>query len=129
MILGLNRVVLAEGLRFADSIGVNTRDALRVLLQTAAASRVMEGKGLRMVESRYDPPQARLSQHLKDVQLMLKEAGRTGAKIPLTQLHQELLNQAIALGFGESDNSAIIEVFTGRANWGKGGQASNAEEG
>ncbi|GEM_PF-3594294 len=42
---------------------------------------------------------------------MLTEAKRSGAKIPLTTLHRDLLQQARELGFGDADNSAVIEAF------------------
>ena len=56
-------------------------------------------------------PQARLSQHRKDVDLILSEAERAGTKTPLSEIHRAILEQAEALGLGELDNSAVIEVF------------------
>ena len=52
--------------------------------------------------------QARLSQHLKDVYLMLKAAAASGISLPLTETHRRLMEQAEAAGWGEQDNSAII---------------------
>ena len=56
-------------------------------------------------------PQARLSQHLKDVGLILAEAERTGATVPLSELHRGLLDRLVAAGFGDADNAAIIRAF------------------
>ena len=56
-------------------------------------------------------PQARLSQHIKDVRLMLEEAARGGTTLPISAVHLELLEQAEAAGLGELDNSAIIRVI------------------
>ena len=53
-------------------------------------------------------PQARLSQHLKDVRLMLAAAQRADAVLPLTDLHRQLLQEAEQMGLGELDNSAIL---------------------
>ena len=55
--------------------------------------------------------QARLSQHLKDVRLMLEAAAAAGMELPLTEAHRRLMEQAEAAGLGELDNSAIIEVL------------------
>ena len=55
--------------------------------------------------------QARLSQHLKDVHLMLDAALNAGRNLPLTQTHAKLLEAAEAAGFGELDNSAIIKTY------------------
>ena len=110
LVLGLHRAVLAEGLVFAESLGFNQELTLEILRRTPAESGVMETKGRRMVERDYQL-QARLSQHLKDVRLILAEAERSGAKTPLSEAHQGLLERAEALGFGDADNSAVIEAF------------------
>jgi 3-hydroxyisobutyrate dehydrogenase-like beta-hydroxyacid dehydrogenase len=111
MILGLNRLVLAEGLEFANSLGIDGGKALEILKQTPAFSTVMESKGERMVKGDFENPQARLSQHLKDVRLMIEAAKDSGAQIPLTTLHESLLEQSEHLGFGASDNSAIVQAL------------------
>lgn len=110
LVLGLHRAVLAEGLEFAESLGFDQKVTLEILKQTPAQSGVMETKGRRMVERDYGL-QARLSQHLKDVRLILAEAERSGTNTPLSQVHQVLLEQAEALGFGDADNSAVLEAF------------------
>lgn len=110
LVLGLHRAVLAEGLVFAESLGFDPEETLKILKQTPAASHVMETKGKRMVERDYGL-QARLSQHLKDVRLILSEAERAGSNTPLSQIHKALLEQAEQLGLGDADNSAVIEAF------------------
>ena len=110
LILGLNRAVLAEGLNFAESLGFDPKAALEILRQTPAASAVMETKGEKMVHRDWQP-EAKLSQHLKDVGLILAMAEDAKAQTPLSGLHYDLLEQAEKLGFGDSDNSAILEVF------------------
>jgi 3-hydroxyisobutyrate dehydrogenase-like beta-hydroxyacid dehydrogenase len=110
LVLGLNRIVLAEGLVLADATGIAKDDALQVLLNSPAYSRTMDAKGPKMVSGDFSP-QARLSQHIKDVRLMLEEATRGGVSLPMTEIHLQLLNQAEAAGLGELDNSAIIRVI------------------
>ena len=68
----------------------------------------MDAKGPKMVQRDYDV-KARLSQHLKDVRLMLQSAERLGVQLPLSQTHRELLARAEEQGLGELDNSAIYE--------------------
>ena len=110
LILGLHRAVFAEGLSFAESLGFDPSLTLEILRQTPASSQAMETKGEKMVQREYSP-QAKLSQHLKDVRLILSLADRSGANTPLSQLHCELLRQAEALGYGDLDNSSIREVY------------------
>ena len=110
LVLGLNRAALAEGLAFAEATGVAPAAALEVLIGSNAYSRAMEVKGRKLVERDY-AVQAKLSQHLKDVRLMLQAAGDAGLTLPLTETHRRLLEQAEAAGLGELDNSAILEVL------------------
>ncbi len=110
LVLGLHRAVLAEGLTFARRCGLDPHRMLEVLRSGAAYSAVMDAKGPRMLERRFTPV-ARLSQHHKDVRLILQQARRCGARLPLTELHETLLAIAEQLGCGESDNAAIIAAF------------------
>jgi 3-hydroxyisobutyrate dehydrogenase-like beta-hydroxyacid dehydrogenase len=110
MVLGLNRAVLAEGLAMAERCGIAPAAALDMLKATPAYSAAMDTKGPKMVARDFSP-QARLSQHFKDVRLIRELASRVGAATPLSVVHEELLARAVALGLGDADNSAIIEVF------------------
>jgi 3-hydroxyisobutyrate dehydrogenase-like beta-hydroxyacid dehydrogenase len=110
LVLGLNRAALAEGLAFAEGIGVSPAAALEVMAGSNAYSRAMDTKGRKMVEHDF-MVQARLSQHLKDVRLMLEAAEAAGIRLPLTDTHRRLMEQAEAAGLGDLDNSAIIEVL------------------
>jgi 3-hydroxyisobutyrate dehydrogenase-like beta-hydroxyacid dehydrogenase len=110
LVLGLNRAALAEGLAFAEAIGVPAAAALEVLAGSNAYSRAMDAKGRKMIERDYTP-QARLSQHLKDVRLMLAAATDAGLPLPLTETHRRLMEQAETAGLGDLDNSAILEVL------------------
>jgi 3-hydroxyisobutyrate dehydrogenase-like beta-hydroxyacid dehydrogenase len=110
LVLGLNRAVLAEGLVFAEAAGLSRAEALEVLLNSPAYSRTMDAKGPKMVQGEFTP-EARLSQHIKDVRLMLAEAERGGTTLPISSVHLELLELAEAAGFGELDNSAIIRII------------------
>jgi 3-hydroxyisobutyrate dehydrogenase-like beta-hydroxyacid dehydrogenase len=110
LVLGLNRLALAEGLVFADAAGIAMEDALQALLNSPAYSRTMDAKGPKMVQGDFEP-QARLSQHIKDVRLMLEEADRGGVSLPFSEVHLDLLERAEAAGLGELDNSAIIRVI------------------
>ena len=107
LVLGLNRAVMAEGLVFADAMGLDRARALEILRAGPAYSTVMDTKGAKMLTGDFQP-QARLAQHAKDVRLILENAERTGTALPLSKTHRELLDRALAAGYGPLDNSAII---------------------
>jgi 3-hydroxyisobutyrate dehydrogenase-like beta-hydroxyacid dehydrogenase len=73
----------------------------------------MDTKGNKMIAGDY-APQARLSQHLKDVRLIMEGARRAGMELPLSQAHAKLLERAESLGCGELDNSSIIVAYRRR---------------
>jgi len=110
LVLGLNRAALAEGLAFAEALGVSAAGALEVMSESAAYSRVMDTKGRKMIEKDFRV-QARLSQHLKDVGIILKAARGAGLQLPLSETHRQLLERAEGLGLGQLDNSAIIQIL------------------
>ncbi|MEX2093705.1 MAG: NAD(P)-dependent oxidoreductase [Pirellulales bacterium] len=114
LVLGLNRVALAEGLVFAKAIGLDPAKTLDVLKEGNSYSGVMDTKGKKMIEGDFSL-QAKLSQHAKDVRIILEEAKRGGVTLPLSELHLRLLAEAEAAGCGELDNSAIIRAIEGRA--------------
>ncbi|MCP5519027.1 MAG: NAD(P)-dependent oxidoreductase [Verrucomicrobiales bacterium] len=110
LVLGLNRAALAEGLAFAGALGLDPAQTLAILQASPAASRIMEAKGPKMVTGDFRP-QARLSQHLKDVRLILELGRETGARLPLSETHRTLLKEAEAAGWGGLDNSAIFKTL------------------
>ena len=114
LVLGLNRAALAEGLAFAETLGLDQHGVLSVLQASAAYSRQMDTKGLKMIARNF-VAQAKLSQHLKDVRLILEAAASHGLKLQLTDAHRQLLERAEAMDLGELDNSAIIQAVRGQA--------------
>jgi 3-hydroxyisobutyrate dehydrogenase-like beta-hydroxyacid dehydrogenase len=110
LVLGLNRAALAEGLAFAKRQGLDLELTLGLLRETLAYSRIMDTKGEKMIQEDF-APQARLSQHLKDVRLMLETAQSHGISLPLTEAHRQLLQRAEELGLGQLDNSALIMSY------------------
>lgn len=110
LVLGLNRAALAEGLLLAEACGLDLAKTLQILRESPAFSRQMESKGPKMVDGDFTA-QARLSQHLKDVRLMLEEASIRAVRLPLTERHRRILEQAQQLGYGDHDNSAIFQAL------------------
>ena len=110
LVLGLNRAALAEGLAFAGALGLDLTLALAVMRGSAAYSRIMDTKGERMIHGDF-APDARLSQHLKDVRLIVDLGRDAGLPMPLSAAHRAVLEEAEVAGCGELDNSSIIRVL------------------
>ena len=110
LVLGLQRAVLAEGLGFAEALKIDLNQALSVLKSGPAYCRSMDTKGENMIARSYKP-QARLNQHKKDVGIILQTGQDSSAQLPLSTIHELLLQQAVELGYGEQDNCSIFEAF------------------
>ena len=113
LILQNNRAALAEGIVLAERMGLDGPTFLATARQSAAYSRVMDTKGEKML-SRDFRPQSRLSQTLRDAELILKEAARQGLRLPVTTAQAHLLREAIAILGPDSDSAAIIEAIRQR---------------
>jgi len=112
-ILGLNRAALAEGLVFAERLGLDLGDFLETARQSAAYSQIMDIKGDKMVEGDFSPV-SKVSQHLKDVHTMLDYAARHKQTLPFLALLAEVLEACERHGDGERDNAITIEEIRRR---------------
>ena len=107
LVLGLNRLVLAEGLVFAEKLGLDPAAFLELLRVSPAYSAAVDTKGAKMVRGDFTP-EARLKQHFKDVRLILRYAAQAAQELPLSKAHADILQKAIEAGDGELDNCAVI---------------------
>lgn len=111
VIVGLNRAALAEGLACARSLGLDLAAFLALARATPAYSTAMDVKGERMLNADYAPPESRVRQHRKDVELILRLAGAGGQDLPLSAAHLALLTAAVDAGDGDLDNAAIFRRY------------------
>ena len=113
LILGVNRAALAEGLVFAQKLGLDPGAFLKVARESAAQSQVMDIKGPKMVSGDYTP-HGFITQTRKDFLLMLEQAAGRGQGLPLAETYVSIVNGCVAAGEGNLDNSAVIEEIRRR---------------
>jgi putative dehydrogenase len=111
LVLGLHRAALAEGLNFGARLGLDPAALLHLLQNSAASSSVMKVKGPLMVSRKYDKPQSRVDQSLKDFALIQGQGLKAGQKLPLTEVYVKLLQSCTAHGEGQLDNAVIFEAI------------------
>ena len=107
LILGLNRLALAEGLVFAERLGLDPAAFLAVARGSASYSQVMETKGPKMLSGDFSP-EGRAKQTLKDVHLMLDQAAGVGQKLAMLEVHADVLEACVRAGEADLDNSVVI---------------------
>ena len=114
LILGLNRAALAEGLVFAERLGLDRSAFLEVARGSAAYSQVMDVKGGLMARREYRNPLSRVDQSLKDFRLMLAQAQARGQDLPFASLYAAMLEDCSTHGEADWDNAAIAEAIARR---------------
>jgi 3-hydroxyisobutyrate dehydrogenase-like beta-hydroxyacid dehydrogenase len=113
LILGLNRAALAEGLVFAERLGLNLESFLEVARGSAAYSQAMDVKGGQMV-ARDFAAHGKIAQSHKDFSLILAAAHAAGQELPFAEVYRTLMLGCIEHGEADWDNSAIIEEIRRR---------------
>jgi 3-hydroxyisobutyrate dehydrogenase-like beta-hydroxyacid dehydrogenase len=115
LILGLNRAAIAEGLAFAERLGLDRSHFLDVAKGSAAYSQVMDVKGELWANDCFEPPMSRIDQSLKDFLLMLEMGKRVGMELPFASLYAELMGDCVAHDEAALDNAIIINAIRRRA--------------
>jgi 3-hydroxyisobutyrate dehydrogenase-like beta-hydroxyacid dehydrogenase len=112
LVLSLNRMALAEGLTLAAKAGLDPAQALKVLQDSAAASRAMEQKGERMVKRNFAKPASELSTSYKDARLILGLGAKLDCPLPLMSLYVQALASEISKGRKHLDPATIIQFYS-----------------
>lgn len=113
LVLGLNRAAIAEGIAFAEGIGLDARAFLDVARNSAAYSQVMDIKGPKMVARDYTPL-SKVSQTLKDFTIMRDYADAAGQRLPFAETYIDMMAGCVRAGEGDWDNAALLEEIKRR---------------
>jgi 3-hydroxyisobutyrate dehydrogenase-like beta-hydroxyacid dehydrogenase len=115
LILGLNRAAMAEGIAFAEKLGLEPHVFLDVARGSAAYSQVMDVKGKKMVDRDYIKNTfSKVVQTLKDFTIMREYAREAGQTLPFAEVYIEMMESCVQAGEGDWDNAAIIEAIRRR---------------
>lgn len=114
LILGLNRAAIAEGLVFAERLGLDRSAFLEVARGSAACSQAMDVKGPLMARREYRNPVSRVDQSLKDFRLMIAQAQSRGQELPFASLYATMLEDCMKHDEADWDNAAIAEAIARR---------------
>lgn len=114
LILGINRAALAEGLVFAERMGLPLDAFLDVARDSAAYSQIMDIKGKKMIAGDFTP-HGKIAQTLKDFSLMLELAQRLQQQLPLAATYTDIVEGCMGAGEAELDNAAVIREIRRRS--------------
>jgi 3-hydroxyisobutyrate dehydrogenase/2-hydroxy-3-oxopropionate reductase len=99
---------LAEGIAFGMKAGLNMEQVLEVIGKGAAQSWQMDNRGKTMVADKFDFGFA-VDWMRKDLGLVLDEAKRNGARVPVTALVDQFYADVQAMGGKRFDTSSLIK--------------------
>jgi 3-hydroxyisobutyrate dehydrogenase-like beta-hydroxyacid dehydrogenase len=98
---------LAEAVHFAQRAGLNGPQVFEVISKGAAQSWQMDNRAATMLEDRFDFGFA-VDWMRKDLGLVLDEARRNGAMLPLAALVDQFYAEVQAMGGGRWDTSSLL---------------------
>ena len=98
---------LAEALAFGQRSGINMEKVLSAIGSGAASSWQMNNRGITMLEGKFDFGFA-VDWMRKDLGIVLDEASRNGASLPVTSKVDEFYSKVQEVGGGRLDTSSLI---------------------
>lgn len=101
---------LAEGLAFAQKAGLDPATVLAVIGKGAAQSWQMDNRAATMCAGEFDFGFA-VDLMRKDLGIVLDEARRNGARLPVTALVDQQYAALQARGMGRADTSSLIDLL------------------
>ncbi|NYT37748.1 NAD(P)-dependent oxidoreductase [Allopusillimonas soli] len=99
---------LSEAIAFGKAAGLDMSQVLKVVSKGAAQSWQMENRGVTMVEGKFDFGFA-VDWMRKDLGLVLDEARRNGARVPVTALVDQFYADVQKMGGNRWDTSSLIK--------------------
>jgi 3-hydroxyisobutyrate dehydrogenase/2-hydroxy-3-oxopropionate reductase len=99
---------LSEGVAFGQKAGLNMEQVLDVIGKGAAQSWQMDNRGKTMVADKFDFGFA-VDWMRKDLGLVMDEAKRNGARVPVTALVDQFYADVQAMGGNRLDTSSLIK--------------------
>ena len=99
---------LSEGIAFGQKAGLDMKQVLDVIGKGAAQSWQMDNRGKTMVDDQFEFGFA-VDWMRKDLSLVLDEARRNGARVPVTALVDQFYADVQALGGNRWDTSSLVK--------------------
>lgn len=103
---------LSEGLHFAESVGLDVGAVVEVISKGAAQSWQMDNRASTMAERKFDYGFA-VNWMRKDLDICLKQAAQSGARLPVTALVDQFYGDVQAMGGERWDTSSLIARLDG----------------
>jgi 3-hydroxyisobutyrate dehydrogenase-like beta-hydroxyacid dehydrogenase len=114
LLCGVHIAAAAEGLAYAEALGLDPRFVFETIRHGAANSFMLEDRGERMLEGEFVPPKSALDIFVKDMGLVREAAEQQGYETPLASSAFEMYLAGRDAGLGAEDDSGVIRMFRRR---------------
>jgi 3-hydroxyisobutyrate dehydrogenase/putative dehydrogenase len=114
LLCGVHIAAAAEGLAYAEALGLDAEACWEVIRHGAAASFMLDDRGERMVHGAGEQVRSALDIFVKDMGLVLDAARENVYPAPLASVAEQLYLTGRRAGLGQADDSHLIEVLRGR---------------
>jgi len=113
LLCGVHIAAAAEGLAFAEAMGLDARACWEVLREGAAASFMLDDRGARMLDDAFEDPKSALDIFVKDMGLVTDAARQNAYPAPLATVAEQLYVAGRRAGLGRLDDSSLIKILRG----------------
>ncbi len=103
-------LALSEGITLVKKADVDPKIFLEILNSTYFKTGMSEKKAYKMIEGKYDTTFT-LANLKKDISTMIRASESMGIELPMTKKAEEIYENAVREGFGETDYTGIIEYI------------------
>lgn len=114
LMIGLTVLAVAETLTLGRQAGLDPRQMLEILCETAVASPHLKNKGRMMIEREFDPAFA-LKYMQKDFDLIMQSAHDLKTPLFVSAIAHQVYTAANVAGFGDLDYGAVVKFVEAAA--------------
>nr|XP_036577806.1 ketose-bisphosphate aldolase class-II family protein [Colletotrichum truncatum]KAF6784901.1 ketose-bisphosphate aldolase class-II family protein [Colletotrichum truncatum] len=104
---GIHVVVAAETLAFAKAVGLSSRDAHKILMESAASSWIMGDRGRNMLDANWTPRSA-VSIFVKDMGIVNEVSDQLEFSCPIASAAYLVFLERLARGNGGLDDASVV---------------------
>ncbi|KAM0548784.1 hypothetical protein ACHAPJ_009780 [Fusarium lateritium] len=104
---GTHIIAAAETLAFAKALGVSSREAYKILMDSDGASWIMGDRGLSMLNADWTPKSA-VSIFTKDLSIVNDAADRLSLPVPIASAAFQSFAERDARGHGRDDDASVV---------------------
>jgi 3-hydroxyisobutyrate dehydrogenase-like beta-hydroxyacid dehydrogenase len=115
MLAAANLAAGCEAMAMASRLGLPLPQVLDVVNASSGGSCIFADRMARALQGDYSP-RAATRVLLKDVGLFVREARNLGLTAPMAECAREIFHDAVAAGFAEEDDAAVLKRYAAR--WG-----------